>query len=60
MRREKQTQMKQHDSVDEQAQGPISTSVVQMGDGTVAGRTVGRDCNDGAGQPREVKDCDTR
>ena len=58
--REAETQVKQHDGVDEQAQGPISTRVVQRGDGTVSGRTGWRDCNDGAGQPLEEKDCDTR
>jgi hypothetical protein len=58
--READTQVKRHDGVDEQAQGPISSSVVQRGDGTVSGRTGGRDCNDGAGQPREDKDYDTR
>jgi hypothetical protein len=58
--REAGTQVKRHDGVDEQAQGPISTSVVQRRDVTVSGRTGGRDCNDGAGQPREDKDYDTR
>jgi hypothetical protein len=46
--READTQVKRHDGVDEQDQGPISISVVQRGDGTVSGRTGGRDCNDGA------------
>jgi hypothetical protein len=46
--READTQVKRHDGFDEQAQGPISTSVVQRRDGTVSGRTGGRDCNDGA------------
>jgi hypothetical protein len=46
--READTQVKGHDGFDEQAQGPISTSVVHRGEGTVYGRTGGRDCNDGA------------
>ena len=50
------TQVKRHDGVDKQAQGPISTSVVQRGDGTVSGWTGGRKCNNGAGQPHEEKD----
>ena len=58
--READTQMKRHDGVDEQNQGTISTSVAQRGDGTVSGRTGSRDCNDGAGKPREDKDCETR
>jgi len=57
---EADTQVKRHDSFDEQAQGPISTSVVHRGEGTVYGRTGGRECNDGAGQPRENKDYGTR
>jgi hypothetical protein len=52
--------VKRHDGVDEQAQGPIPTSVVQMGDGTVSERTGGRDFNDAAEQPPEDKDCSTR
>jgi hypothetical protein len=40
--------VKRHDLADEQDQGPISISIVQRGDGTVSGRTGGRDFNDGA------------
>lgn len=46
--REAVTQVKRHDGVDEQAQGPMSTSVVQRGDGTVSRRTGGRGYNDSA------------
>ena len=48
--------MKRHVGVDEQAQGSILTSVVQRGDGTVSGRTGGRECNDCAVQSNEDKD----